>query len=62
LCGKYCPTEATYYDRKTKKLIFDYSKCVGCGQCVNQCKFHVREMVKDERSVYVTSKKKQLKK
>lgn len=62
LCGKYCPTEATYYDRKTKKLIFDYSKCVGCGQCVNQCKFGVREMVKDERSVYVTSKKKQLKK
>ena len=57
LCGKYCPTEATYYDKINKKLIFDYQKCVGCGQCVNQCHFNVREMVRDERSVYVPAKK-----
>lgn len=61
LCGKYCPTEATYYDKQAKKLIFDYAKCVGCGQCVNQCHFNVREMVPDQRSVYVPSKKKQKK-
>lgn len=57
ICGKYCPTEATYYDRNKKELIFDYQKCVGCGQCVNQCKFNVREMVRDERNVYVPAKK-----
>lgn len=34
LCGKYCPTEATYYDKDKKELIFNYEKCVGCGQCV----------------------------
>lgn len=58
ICAKYCPTEATYYDRKTKKLVFDYEKCVGCGQCVNQCKFDVRQMVKDQRDVFVKTKKK----
>ena len=56
ICGKYCPTEATYYDAKAKKLVFHYEKCVGCGQCVNQCKFDVREMVKDERDVFVKTK------
>jgi len=56
LCGKYCPTEAVYYDKEAKKLVFDYDKCIGCGQCVNQCKFGVREMVADERDVYVKTK------
>ena len=58
LCAKYCPTEATYYDKTAKKLVFDYAKCVGCGQCVNQCKFNVRQMVQDERNVFVKTKKK----
>lgn len=55
-CGKYCPTEATYYDKKENKLVFVYEKCIGCGQCVNQCPFDVREMVKDERDVFVKTK------
>lgn len=58
ICGRFCPTEATYYDKQNKKLIFDYEKCIGCGQCVNQCKFDVREMVSDERPVFVKTKKK----
>ena len=58
LCGKYCPTEATYYDKNKKKLVFNYKNCIGCGQCVNQCKFDVRKMVKDERDVYVKTRKK----
>lgn len=58
ICAKYCPTEATYFDKDSKKLIFDYEKCIGCGQCVHQCKFDVREMVKDQRDVFVKTKKK----
>lgn len=58
LCGKYCPTEATYYDKEKNKLIFNYEKCVGCGQCVTQCHFNVRKMVPDERDVFVKTKKK----
>ncbi len=58
ICAKYCPTEATYYDKTAKKLVFNYDKCVGCGQCVNQCKFDVRKMVKDQRDVFVKTKKK----
>lgn len=57
LCGKYCPTEATYYDKNQKELIFNYEKCVGCGQCVTQCHFDVRKMVPDERDVFVKTKK-----
>lgn len=57
-CGVHCATGATYYDKKQKKLIFDYDSCVGCGQCVTQCKFNVREMVPDERSVFAKTKKK----
>lgn len=58
LCGKYCPTLATYYDLNKKELFYDYSNCIGCGQCVNQCKFDVRTMVKDERDVFVKTRKK----
>ncbi len=57
-CGKYCATGATYYDKEAKKLVFDYDACVGCGQCVTQCKFDVRKMVPDERSVFAKTRKK----
>ena len=43
-----------------QKLVFDYEKCMGCGQCVNQCKFDVRKMVRDERNVFVRSKEERL--
>jgi ferredoxin len=57
LYSKYCPTGTTYYDKEKKELIFDYSKCVGCGQCVTQCHFDVRVMVEDQRDVFVKTKK-----
>lgn len=57
-CDKVCPTGATFYDKKNKKLVFEYDKCIGCGQCVYQCKFDVREMVEDTRDVFVKTKKK----
>ena len=58
LCGKFCPTEATFYDKQKKELVFKYENCIGCGQCVNKCKFDVREMVADQRDVFVKTKKK----
>ena len=39
------------------KLVFDYDSCVGCGQCVTQCRFDVRKMVPDERPVFARTKK-----
>lgn len=63
VCGNYCPTRATYYDKKKKKLVFDYERCVGCGQCITQCKFDVRKLVRDERDVFApTHSKKKLEK
>lgn len=52
-CGHYCPTMATYYDKETRRLVYDADKCVGCGQCVTQCARPVRHMVRDERNVFV---------
>ena len=57
-CGRYCSTEATCYDKAGKRLVFDAEKCIGCGQCVNQCAFDVREMVRNERNVFVKTKPK----
>ncbi|MBQ8604778.1 MAG: 4Fe-4S dicluster domain-containing protein [Oscillospiraceae bacterium] len=58
VCGKFCPTDATFYDKQKKELVFRYENCIGCGQCVNQCKFDVRQMIPDERDVFVKTKKK----
>ncbi len=57
ICGRFCPTDATYYDKQKKELVFRYENCIGCGQCVKQCKFDVRTMVKDQRDVFVKTKK-----
>ncbi len=57
-CGRYCPTGATGYDRENKKLIFRLDRCIGCGQCVTQCPKPVREMVRDERNVFVKTRRK----
>ena len=57
-CGRYCPIEATWYDKPLKTLQFDDSKCIGCGQCVVQCPKPVRQMVRDERNIFVKTKRK----
>lgn len=56
-CSKYCPTDATWFDKKENKLKYIYDKCIGCGQCVTQCPFEVRYMEKDERNVFVKTEK-----
>lgn len=57
-CGRYCPTQATWYDKQSKTLQFDNSKCIGCGQCIVQCPKPVRQMVRDERNIFVKTKRK----
>lgn len=56
-CEKYCPTGATYYDKNTGRLIYDVDNCIGCGQCVTQCPVSCRRMVKDERNIFVKTRR-----
>ena len=56
-CEKYCPTGATYYDKNTGRLIYDVDNCIGCGQCVTQCPVTCRRMVKDERNIFVKTRR-----
>ncbi|HOJ31729.1 MAG TPA: NIL domain-containing protein [bacterium] len=37
VCIGLCPTNAFYYDQSTKKVIFDYEKCITCMLCVKGC-------------------------
>ncbi|HPP66453.1 MAG TPA: NIL domain-containing protein [bacterium] len=36
-CVGLCPTGAFYYDKSSKKVIFDYEKCITCMICVKGC-------------------------
>ncbi len=36
-CIGLCPTNAFYYDKDTKKVLFDYEKCITCMLCVKGC-------------------------
>lgn len=55
LCGKYCPTYAIHFDDELGEVVFNPEKCIGCGQCVTQCRFGVREMEDNVRNVFVPS-------
>lgn len=57
-CGKFCPTQATGYDKQQKKLWFEPQSCIGCGQCVTQCPFPVRKLVPQEWQVFVKTRSK----
>jgi len=37
VCIGLCPTGAFYFDQETKKVIFDYEKCITCMLCVKGC-------------------------
>lgn len=53
LCEKFCPTGAVKVDKENKRILFDESKCIGCGQCVSKCHFNVKKMIRNERNVFV---------
>jgi Fe-S-cluster-containing hydrogenase component 2 len=36
-CIKVCPQNALSIDEKTKAVVVDKNKCVGCGACVRAC-------------------------
>lgn len=36
-CIGLCPTGAFYYEPETKKVVFDYEKCITCMLCVKGC-------------------------
>lgn len=57
-CQKYCPTGATYYDKARRELVYDADNCIGCGQCVTQCPVSCRKMVKDERNIFIKTRRK----
>ncbi len=43
-----------------KTLQFAASKCIGCGQCIVQCPKPVRQMVQDERNIFVKQSEKRI--
>lgn len=41
-CVKVCPTGASYRDRKTKVVLVDAKRCIGCQYCIYACPYGVR--------------------
>ena len=38
-CAEVCPTDAFYYDPKTKAAVIEQDKCVQCMECIPGCPF-----------------------
>lgn len=55
-CVKFCPTTAMRF--QDKKVQFNQSLCIGCGQCALQCPQNNIEMYSNERTVYLPLLKK----
>jgi ferredoxin len=54
LCQKYCPTCALSVENKS--VVLDSMKCIGCGQCVLQCKNQNFILIQQERNVLLPLK------
>ncbi len=54
-CAEVCPTRATYR-REDGLVMIDYEKCIGCCACIEHCPYHVRELVRDNRTLYPDGK------
>ena len=55
VCAEVCPTQATY-QRADGVVMIDYEKCIGCCACIEHCPYHVRELVRDNRTLYPDGK------
>ncbi len=50
-CVEVCPTGATH--RRADGIVhIDYAKCIGCCACIEHCPYHVRTLVRDNRTLY----------
>lgn len=54
-CVNVCPSKASY-KRKDGVIMIDYDVCIGCAACVEHCPFQVRDLVKDNRTLYFDGK------
>jgi len=41
-CVSYCPTTASYKDRKRSIVRIDYSRCITCEKCIDACPYNAR--------------------
>jgi molybdopterin-containing oxidoreductase family iron-sulfur binding subunit len=50
-CVEVCPTGATR-KRADGIVHIDYRTCIGCCACIEHCPYHVRTLVRDDRTRY----------
>lgn len=55
ICCEVCPSEATY-QRDDGVVVIDYKKCIGCCACIENCPYRVRELVRDNRTLFPDGK------
>jgi molybdopterin-containing oxidoreductase family iron-sulfur binding subunit len=51
VCAEVCPTGATH-KREDGVVFIDYERCIGCCACIEHCPYHVRTLVRDNRTLY----------
>src|SRR5574344_2092609 len=56
-CEKHCAHDAIHVDKEVRhSAVIDYTKCVGCGQCVAVCQFDAARVVHNSSSKVINYK------
>ena len=56
-CEKHCAHDAIHVDKEVRhSAVIDYTKCVGCGQCVAVCQFDAARVVHNSSSTVINYK------